>query len=289
MITSIIFSKNRPLQLDLTIKSIKQNFPDCSQIIVLHNNDTEFTEAHSILCSEHKDVESWEQSYSIYKDIYAAISESRNKYISFFTDDCICYSPIPRYDYDNLFEGEYGEIVSCFSLRMGLNIEERHHAGNVAEDKVLKYYHNEDDDYIMWSRTLHSFGNYWSYSLSVDGHIFRQKDILEMVDELCYLEKRYEWDQTPNQFEGALQRFWGITQNAMVAFPKSKVVNSPNNRVQDTHENMSGELYSYDDKLLLGKYMSGNRINIDYLDFGEIKCPHTEIDLIKGLDVRSIL
>jgi len=54
-------------------------------------------------------------------------------------------------------------------------------------------------------------------------------------------------------------------------------------------KDMSGELYSYDDKLLLGKYMSGNRINIDYLDFGDIKCPHTEIDLIKGLDVRSTL
>ena len=174
MITSIIFSKNRPLQLDLTIKSIKRNFPDCSQIIVLHNNDAEFAEAHSMLCREHEEIESWDQSYSIYRDINAAISGSKNKYICFFTDDCICYSPIPKYNYDNLFEGEYGEIITCFSLRMGLNIEERHHLGNVAEDKVLKYYHDEDGDSIMWSRTLHSFGHilFPLTAISLDKKIF---------------------------------------------------------------------------------------------------------------------
>ena len=46
MITSIVFSKNRPLQLDLCLESIHKNFPACNKVIVLHHNDAEFSEAH---------------------------------------------------------------------------------------------------------------------------------------------------------------------------------------------------------------------------------------------------
>ena len=35
---------------------------------------------------------------------------------------------------------------------------------------------------------------------------------------------------------------------------------------------------------LLEKYLLGRRINIDKLDFGQIECPHTEINILKGLE-----
>ena len=63
----------------------------------------------------------------------------------------------------------------------------------------------------------------------------------------------------------------------------SVVVNSPNNRVQKTHENKSGEVHDYSSELLLDKYESGSRIDVGMLDFSNIKCPHTEIDILKGL------
>ena len=45
---------------------------------------------------------------------------------------------------------------------------------------------------------------------------------------------------------------------------------------------MSGEKYDYSSETLLEKYNSGARINLDSLDFSDIKCPHTEIDILKG-------
>ena len=45
---------------------------------------------------------------------------------------------------------------------------------------------------------------------------------------------------------------------------------------------MKGETYEYTSNYLLDKYVSGARINLDRLDFSNIKCPHTEIDLVKG-------
>ena len=279
MITSIIFSKNRPLQLDLTIKSIKQNFPDCSQIIVLHNNDTEFTEAHSILCEEHRDIESWQQSGSIFNDVFVASLAIQNNLICFFTDDNIFYG---------LFEcGNYGflqdEHTSCLSLRMGMNISERCHNGVTGQDKCQKMFYT-DNDMIAWPKTWHGYGSYWSYDLSVDGHIFRKADIVEMMDELCFLQSRYNWNNTPNVLESEIQRFWPIRGNYIIAPKHSVVVNSPNNRVQESHQdNRAGDVFNYDSKYLLGKYIAGNRISLQDCDFNNIKCPHTEIDLMRGI------
>ena len=279
MITSIIFSKNRPLQLDLTIKSIKKNFPDCSKIIVLHNNDAEFSEAHTTICHEHEEIESWQQSNSIFNDVFIASSTIENDFICFFTDDNIFYK---------LFEcGNYNFLqdvsTSCLSLRMGTNITERHHNGITGQDKCQKMFYT-DNDMIAWPKTWHGYGSYWSYDLSVDGHVFRQKDIISMMDELCFLQSRYNWGNTPNVLESEIQRFWPIRGNHIVAPKHSVVFNSPNNRVQDSHQdNRSGDSFDYDSQFLLDKYISGDRINLEDLSFDDIRCPHTEIDLMKGI------
>ena len=279
LITSIIFSKDRPAQLDLCLKSIKQNFKDSSKNIVLYNNTTDFTEAHKILQSEHEDVSFWPQGVSLFKDLYAVIASANNNYICFFTDDDIVYQPVKTIDYNLILQNDH---IACLSLRMGLNISERSHDGVVGKDIPVAY--REYDDIILWSKTANTYGSYWSYSLSVDGHIFRINDIHQMIDELCILESRYKWKQTPNELEGALQRFWTTSPNTMVSFKHSAVVNSPNNRVQESHLNRSGDEYSAVSHFLLGKYLAGQRINLDYLNFNDIKCPHTEINILEGLN-----
>ena len=278
MITSIIFSKNRPLQLDLCLSSIKKNFPDSSHNIVIHNNSREFEEAHKTLETEHPNIAFRSQGFSLFQDIYKAICSSKHEYVCFFTDDNICFSGVPSIPYQAVFAESY---VTCISLRLGLNICQRSHEGNIFPDRICD--HHTTKDLISWLRTSHLYGSYWSYSLSVDGHIFRKNDILDMIDELCYLEQRYKWNQTPNELESALQRFWTITPNVMVAPKTSVVVNSPNNRVQNTCDNMSGEIHNYEADFLLDKYVAGARINLDRLDFSNIKSPHTEIDIITGL------
>jgi len=279
LITSIIFSKNRPLQLDLCLSSINRNFSDSTQNIVIHNNSSEFSEAHGLLESEHPKVEFWPQSDSLFKDVLIAVESSENDYICFFTDDDIFYMPFSAKDY-TIFNNDG---IACLSLRMGMNICERSHGGVVGSD-LCKQVFQADEDLLAWSKTSHTYGSYWSYSLSVDGHIFRRKDIADMMNELCFLGDRCGGQQTPNHLESAIQRFWALSPNFMASPRHSVVVNSPNNRVQQSHaHNRSGDLHDYDENYLLGKYMAGNRINIDYLNFNDIKCPHTEINIMEGL------
>jgi hypothetical protein len=296
LITSIIFSKDRPLQLDLCLKSIGKNFVNCQNKIVIHNNSEVYSQAQQTLEKEHPDCQFWKQGSSLFRDVFAAIASCPDDCVCFFTDDDIFYS---RFEITDM--GFWNQLVSCMSLRMGTNISERYHDGIRVNSPTpsqflrLKGY----KELIAWDRTQTYYGSYWSYSLSVDGHIFKKDEILQMMDELCFLEEMHikrgdnrAWCQignghrneglsvTPNQLETALQRFWSITSPFIVSPMNSVVVNSPNNSVQSTHSvNANGHQYSADTAELLDSYILGKRIDIDLIDFGQIKCPHTEINI----------
>jgi hypothetical protein len=281
MITSIVFSKDRPLQLDLCLKSIQKNFTDSSNTVVLHSYSPEYKEALSIIATEHPNVKFFEQTESIYQDILDITQSSDNTYVCMFTDDNIVYRPIniDPVSYVNIFAAP--EVV-CISLRLGHNINTRYHHGRRFDDIGDKY--QEIQDFVFIPRTSYVYGSYWSYSHSVDGHIFRKSDIIKMFGEIEYLNRLFYYRQTPNEVESQMQKFWTQAGNFMVSLKHSTVVNSPNNRVSDTHtENFSGENFNYEPEFLLGKYVSGKRIDLDLLDFSGIVCPHQEIDIVGAI------
>lgn len=281
MITSIIFSKDRPLQLDLCLNSIERNFRDSTNTVVIYKYSDIYLDSIQALKHEHPNVKFIEQSSSIYEDILNITNSSENQYVCMLTDDDIVYMPvnIPNMVYSQIFAAPN---VACISLRLGHNINTRFHHGRVAKDVLVKY--QEIEGFIFIPRTLYLYGSYWSYSHSVDGHIFRKSAVVKMFSELSYLDKLFNYKQTPNEVESQMQKFWTQDGEFMVCLKHSSVVNSPNNRVSDTHtHNFSGEKFNYDPDFLLGKYHSGKRINLDMIDFSNIVCPHQEIDIIEAL------
>ena len=280
LITSIIFSKNRPLQLDLCLKSIKKNFKQSTKNIVICNNDEGFDDAYQTLKNEHTDVMFWNQSESLFHDINRMVRAAVNDYVCFFVDDCICFNKV---DIPELILNEL-ENSCCVSLRLGLNISERSHDNIAYPDRPVEYGIDPTGKYIYWNKTSHLYGSYWSYSHSVDGHIFNRPDMENVTSELWELSEFRSWKQTPNEFESAIQRFWPLSPQLILSPIESCVVNSPNNKVQESHnDNRSGDIFEYNEKTLLEKYESGGRIDLEDLDFSDIKCPHTEIDILKGL------
>jgi hypothetical protein len=229
--------------------------------------------------------------------VWDAVNAAKNDYVCFFVDDCIVYNKLflEEINIQNLEK----DVVSCISLRLGMNICERSHDGHVFPDKPTTYGFSECGGWMIVNRTANHYGYYWSYNRSVDGHIFKKSDMKDMVFELWKISQFKNWKQTPNEFESALQRFWTITPPAIVCPFQSAVVNSPNNKVQDSHtenragdvfsyceshtENRAGDVFSYCEYDLLEKYESGARIDLDNIEFPTIKCPHTEIDILKGL------
>jgi len=294
MITSIIFSKDRALQLDLTLRTINKNLELCDDVVVIYKtSEQRYKESYENLKAEHPNVLFCEQSHSLFVDILAVISGVMSDYVCFFTDDNIVYRKvdITKDDVNNLFNlvGAHGERIgcSCLSLRLGVNIKKRDFGSGFVDELIPPLY--SMPPFFVWGFTGLPPGGYWSYPLSVDGHILQKETILRFCIELEALSKYYEqrnsdpWRQTPNEFEAKLQRFFFDLPSSMATLENSCVVNSPNNRVQNHIPNRCGNNFGYTAVELDNYYKSGKRLNVDKINFDNIVCPHQEIDILKGL------
>lgn len=279
MITSIIFSKDRALQLDLTLESIKQNFPICNKIKVIYKTSGH---SHNIsyrkLRNTHSDVYFDDQGDGeLLLTIISAIKNENND-ICFFTDDNIFYrkSKSTEADISNLLNDN-----CCVSLRLGVNITHRDF-GNGLEPDAKPQLFKDGANHIVWNRMSVPAGGYWNYPLSVDGHIFKISAIKSILHTIAF------WPEaamiiTPNKFEQILQRFFFEIPATMASEVYSCVINSPNNRVQDEILNKHGEKFFCDADTLNFLFSEGKRLNLDKIDFGQICSPHQELDIIKAL------
>ena len=287
-VSLIIFSKNRPLQLDLCLNSLI-NFDAEYLPTVIYSCDDEYIESYEILKKNHIDVAFWPQSKSLFRDVLNRVVSHDCDYTCFLTDDCIVYRNTTKLCDDTLNEVFDTDMITSFSLRLGDNITKRGtNDGQFVHDplaytKGLNIFRN-NRGMICYDRTQHFYGGYWNYPLSVDGHIFRSSDLQEWMFEICYLEPIKNWQHTPNELERALQRFSNEVPPLMVCDKVSSVVNSPNNRVQETITNLNGHQFSFSCSDLLKMYEEGQRIELNKLDFSNINCPHLELDILKGLE-----
>ena len=291
-ISSIIFSKNRPLQLDLCLRSLSNLNMDYDPTVI-YDCDDEYCEAYQTLKQEHSGVEFWKQSKSLFKDIRNRISTSECDWTFFLTDDCIVYREsleLSEYVLTELFKNE---LLGCFSLRLGLNTNKRqiklNDGTSTMIDDPLVYLKDQtvyrnDRGMVCYDRSQHLYGGYWNYPFSVDGHIYRTEDLLGWVNELCYIEPIKKWKQTPNEFERSLQRFAQELPPFVAMNKLSCVVNSPNNRVQDTIANINGVDFEFKPEDLLKMYKQGHRINPEKIDFSNVCCAHMELNILEGLE-----
>lgn len=267
MLSTIIFSKNRPLQLDLCLTSAKKNWLN-NDFVILYTCDPEYNEAYDILKNEHNDCTFVRQdSFSMSLSTCFKLRQNA-KYIGFLTDDNIvfekCFTKL-----DQLDEVFVSQEIACLSLRLGVNIIER----DGRAEPLPKF--SKFGNHLIWNRMCYLAQSYWNYPLSVDGHIFRSSFIKWMWESYLL----YENISGPNRLEVLMQRFFFDIGQFQICENHSKVVNSPNNRVQEEVKNWYGDSYYYNAKDLLSLYMKGNRIQLENLDF-KIKCPHQEVKLI---------
>lgn len=275
MITSIIFSKDRALQLDLLLKSIKQNFKHHGQIRVIYKTSNDrYEEAYKKLRNEHRKVLFLDQ-FDLFKNILTSCCVAPDKYITFFTDDNIVYQEFDAQELIDCFDAQ----SCCFSLRLGLNTYARDIGGKMYQD-ILPTEAKLYADTLTWDRTALPYGGYWNYPLSVDGHVFRKDTIFDMVDKLNTWSNFERFQETPNEFESKLQRFNFEIPPFMTCFRHSKVVNSPNNRVQTQALNRFGNVYEYSPEYCNELYLQGRRLKLEDIDFSQINSPHTELKLI---------
>lgn len=260
-ISSVVFSKDRPMQLYGLIKSFYKNVQSpCGLMILYSASDSRFKVAYEEvreLCVN-MDVKFYEET-SFKDDLVHILENANTKKIFFLVDDILF---IRKINFTDFLSVDLSRVVP--SLRLGLNLQRCY----TANSKQLKpAFSGSDDEGYSWSW---SEGEYdWGYPLSVDGNFFLLEEIIVMV-------KISEFN-APNSFEKSLQWFLSeFIKRRGLCYKESVVVNIPFNKVQNENGNISGKVSEFE---LLDYWEQGYELDVGkYNQINNISA-HQELNL----------
>lgn len=261
MIDTLIFSRNRPLQLHCLLSSLREysNLPK-GKVVVLHKYDTEYTEGLEEVKKSHSEVNFLEETdFESQVKEYMKLGE---KYCVFFVDDIVVKDQIDFSIPCRVLDAN--PDILCFSLRLGLHLTDCYPANskqNIPNGNV-------NSQMFVWGWRGSPFD--WGYPLSVDGHVFRRSELEGWTSHLKF--------KNPNQFESALQeipRTFAIPQGA-VCHINSKIFNNPLNRVQDEFKNRAET--SITTQELNKIWLSGQEIDYSVFRGWHNPAAHTPVD-----------
>lgn len=265
MINAIIFSKDRAQQTRLLLESIQRNCPTLLNLNVIYTfSNEEFEKGYEKLKNEDcaKGVNFVLQSDNFKQDTLTLL-DSEYEYSCFLTDDDIVYDKIEEED---IIEAMQDQKVLCFSMRMGVNTQFCYMMNG--PNKLYGETYNDKGNVfkVDWKLSYLDF----SYPFSVDFHVFRTKEILKLSNKVAFTN--------PNTYEAALQIFGDFPKNLMACYKQSKIVNTPINMVQNVFtNNRKANQFHYDVNDLNIKYLNGEIIDYDKLDFSNIIGCHQEL------------
>jgi len=277
-INSIIFSNDRPAQLNLLLESVLKNAVDIFDInVIINQSNDEFKKSYDNIISKEKfsRVNFTYKNDDLKTQVLNIISEGKD-YFSFFLDDNIIYRQINFEDIINQIDSD--DDVACFSLRLGKNVKKCYTLGGVEN---LMHDIQEVGGFLKWDWTLHYLD--FGYPLSTEGHVFRKKDILKLVKKSKFSNNE--------ELEMSLFDFSEIfPRKKMVSYSESSLVGVPIARVQESLDNeMVMALKESKARVVRlemnNKFLSGNFINLENIDFSDINGCHQEIDL--GVDLKK--
>lgn len=259
MITAVVFSKNRACQLDLLLTSLEKNGRGMFDVHVLYRATTADHQAAYQLCRDR------------FSDVHFQFDDASPARLAadllagadiecFFTDDSVLYRPLL-----DPFPPTVGEGVLCVSLRLGRNTTWCYPHGR--EQKLPDFDSPADLLRWNWTRADGDFG----YPASVDGHLFRGPSLHSALFNCPSAAN-------PNQMEEYLVKYFKYDERKMMAsYEHSCLVGLPLNVVTDTHRNRNAGTWDSDD--LAARYLDGWRIDLDALNFTDVRGAHQEIEL----------
>jgi hypothetical protein len=260
----LVFSRNRPAQLDLLLTSLETNGgPLLGPPTVLFRSDSDdFDRGYETCWKEHPAACFAEQ-----QDDFAAQTTRlirRGPWFVALTDDDVLYRPVDSFLTDPLRLLHDDKSILCFSVRLGLNTQscyplDRRQALPPAEalPHALRWdWRGEDGDF--------------GYPASLDGHIFRTADLLVALEGRAW--------HNPNTLEDEL--VGGLLyspRSRMASYFLSALVGVPLNRVAATHGgNRVASLPGCSPEELNARYLDGERLALETVSPWQVTGAHHE-------------
>lgn len=261
----VVFSKDRPLQLEASLNSLLQNVNsiESSDVFIIYKtSSSKYQTAYNFLSNQFAKT-----NFVLENDFKSDLIKCIEKYhfVVFLVDDNVFTNEVNLKKVTKLMD--YNPAVLGFSLRLGENIT-YHYPTNSLQKKpeFLKV----DDEILAvdWTKSEQYFG----YSLEVSSSVYRVKDILPVLQENYFTN--------PNTFELLLaeKRFTYIQSHPfLMMYKKSRSFCIPANLVQDQFINRNSKSSELSPDNLLELFNQSKKIDlIAFKDFNNVSC-HQEV------------
>ena len=259
----LILSKSRPLLFDATIRSTLQNFPHVDKFFFLLVDNKDIALYDDWLLNEYKSSIPTEiiKEKHIRPDLIITLNNIIKQgfaHTLFLTDDTFFFRKFP-YPKEMIFHAFDNPQVLTVGLRMGENTVVQN-PYNPSEK--LHVPTNWYSDFAVWDWTKESHDKNTGYPISMDGHIYRTQDMLDMTESIQFKNLReWEGNLVGNLWanKGKFPRFTG---DMMGCFKESTTVNIPISMVQYPFQaNVSP--YGVSTEQMLDLWKQGKRIDLE--------------------------
>ena len=288
MMDIIIFSKDRAMQLDLLLRSIRKYVKLPYKIMVLMKSSSEeFKLGYKILYREINEASpignvinlSQPNVRNLLKDEYLVFVDEKkfkedllnyinnyvkNPYIMFLTDDDVFINYMIKDEAFDMFALQHS--VCCLSNRLHPKINWWYGQQKEVSIPLL-------DEGNVWDYT--KADKLWSSWYSLDGNLFKTYDIVRLLNVLNF--------KSPNTLESAMKNSKGIHDHhlnvkpLMVCRNKACLIGLPLNQVQTDWKLKSGDKYNA--KYLNDEWLSGKQISMGNLKGLDVNSYHYEEDI----------
>jgi len=261
-VITVIFSKNRSLQLDLCLRTLQLHCADIyklSDVNILYKADDNHGESYEILKREYPDVIFVEEQ-SFKTDLLNIVHDK--SVILFCTDDTIFTEDFLLANIISNLDGN----LDClgFSLRLGFNTGHCFPYGKSQDIPATTKIENGVANKYNWQSAQLDFG----YPLELSSSAYRLEDIMEILDNCDY--------HNPNSLEDSMTSCHIQVKPNLLMYDKSVAFSNPINKVQLDHPNKSGDI---DADVLLQYFMAGYRIDDKLFNHYKNSGAHELVDI----------
>lgn len=252
-INVIFYSKNRAMQLEACMRSLRNHFKEydlAHKTVIFAATDKSYVTGYKKLIEDYPEV-SFVPESNFKAQTVAAIHPS-NLHTMFVMDDILFKNDFSLGDNTFKAMNSYGTYVLAVSLRLHKGITYCY-----AIDKSTQlpaFIRDVPNEFCLWSwpGKQGDFG----YAYSLDANLFFTDHIRNAILNIDF--------SNPNTLEANLNTKFGqgVVPHYMICYgDKAKMINVPANRVQNTFQNRHEQ--SYSEKDLNDRFLAGERISLN--------------------------
>lgn len=276
----IIWSKDRPIQLNLCLESLVANFAEAKEStinVVYRATSEKITKAYDKLRNTwaNKEREGFPKVNFLYDTNFYLMTSMAFGYhpqTMFVVDDQVFLRKFSTKD--DVFKLHRSSSEKYFSVSLRLD-PTKDYCYPVDQKQPIPDFVIKNDTVLAWIWGKAKFD--WGYVASLDGNIYHTNPIRTLFMKFPPLQV-----QNPNNLEMLLNTVsqQGAVQYPpqLLAYPEAKTVSVPANKVQTVYENRYDTKHTVED--LLEKWIEGYKIDLDDATDKLINSnsPHTPIE-----------